>query len=69
MSSPCLLIVVVGVWDASDFRESCLQGPFSPPITNTSESCLYLNVYAPLPPADPSVRFPVMVWVHGGSYS
>lgn len=34
----------------------------------TSEDCLYLNIYAPKPPPDRAV-VPVMVWIHGGSYS
>lgn len=52
-------------WDATFFRlasiqESNLMGG----VTQSSEDCLYLNVWTP--EADNKKR-PVMVWVHGGS--
>ncbi|EAX91290.1 Carboxylesterase family protein [Trichomonas vaginalis G3] len=31
-----------------------------------SEDCLYLNVWAP--PVNPEKKYPVMFWIHGGSY-
>lgn len=34
--------------DALDYGASCIQpGGFNPPITETDEDCLYLNVYTP----------------------
>jgi len=35
------------------------------PDLETSEDCLYLNIWTPAP--DPGEKRPVMVWVHGGS--
>jgi para-nitrobenzyl esterase len=55
--------------DATQFKSDCAQGPFNPPITNTSEDCLHLSIYAPPKPANASVRFPVMLWLHGGGYT
>lgn len=34
-------------------------------ITNTSEDCLYLNIWTP---ASDNKKRPVMVWIHGGAY-
>lgn len=39
-----------------------LAGPFD---TGGDENCLFLNVYTP----DPKKVHPVMVWVHGGSFT
>ena len=52
-----------GIRQATSFASRCAQ-PASSGVDNTSENCLYLNVFAP---ADASDRnLPVMVWVHGG---
>ncbi|XP_064620762.1 neuroligin-4, Y-linked-like [Lineus longissimus] len=33
-----------------------------------SEDCLYLNLYSPYEPSNPHALYPVMVYIHGGSY-
>lgn len=40
---------------------------FQDSFNNTSEDCLYLNVFVP-ENDHTSKRFPVMIWVHGGAY-
>jgi para-nitrobenzyl esterase len=59
-----------GLRDASEPGPGCVQeldrgGDQFP--HGTAEDCLYLNVFAP-GDAGPGHRYPVMVWIHGGSF-
>ena len=52
-------------WDATFFRSASIQeNSMMGGITDTSEDCLYLNIWTPKPD---NKKRPVMVWVHGGS--
>ena len=66
-----------GVRTADRFSDNCMQrradGAAFPPYggdrsaTTMSEDCLYLNVYTTA--ASASAKQPVMVWIHGGSWT
>jgi para-nitrobenzyl esterase len=55
-------------YPATAFGSNCPQtselGVFAGPVNTTQESCLYLNVWTPLPV--PGLKFPVILWIHGG---
>lgn len=60
-----------GERDASKFGADCAQagfprnaGAISP---NSSEDCLFINVWRPSGTA-PGAKLPVMVWIHGGAF-
>lgn len=61
----------LGIRDATYYRPACpqLPSPWLPEMLGrkqmqTSEDCLYLNVFTPRLSRDASL--PVMVWIHGG---
>lgn len=58
------------ILDASKFGDCCPQnGMGSDPGLPFNESCLYLNVFAPLlNQTNTNSTFPVMVFVHGGAF-
>ena len=60
-----------GERDASKFGKDCAHrgfGPGSASIAeNSSEDCLFLNVWKPAG-AEPGAKLPVMVWIHGGAF-
>jgi para-nitrobenzyl esterase len=59
-----------GVRAAREFAPACPQDgvsiPGEPP-PETSEDCLYLNIWTPTPRRGAGA--PVMVWIHGGGYT
>jgi para-nitrobenzyl esterase len=56
-----------GVRTTTAFAPSCKQNPPLPGMhLESSENCLYLNVWGPKNPVSP--RLPVMVWIYGGSF-
>jgi para-nitrobenzyl esterase len=60
-----------GVREARAYGPACMQmstpRPGVPPMAQ-SEDCLYLNLWAPAS-AKPGQKLPVMVWIHGGSFT
>jgi carboxylesterase type B len=60
-----------GERDASQFGLDCAQRGFGPGSAsireNSSEDCLFLNVWKPAGAA-PGAKLPVMVWIHGGAF-
>ena len=59
-----------GVRPADAYRADCMQPPLpadaSPFAGKPNEDCLYINVWAPVERS--SGKFPVMVWIYGGSF-
>lgn len=55
-----------GILNASTYKPTCMQATVYP--MGMSEDCLTLNVYTPTSENQNS-KFPVMFWVHGGSFT
>ncbi len=52
------------VRDATAFGSPCAQNSGARPMANSTEDCLYLNVWNAEWP--PKTKQPVMLWIHGG---
>jgi para-nitrobenzyl esterase len=52
-----------GTWNATQYSATCFQP--TQRSTPLSEDCLYLNVFSPVG----GDNLPVMVWIHGGSFT
>jgi len=53
------------VLDGTRFSKQCYQDNSSD-NSNSSEDCLYLNIYRPLNSLNR--KLPILVWIHGGSF-
>ena len=56
-----------GLKPADKFGPRCYQGGRGAPGVETTEDCLYLNVWSPARSARD--RVPVLVWIYGGGFS
>lgn len=71
--APAPAVPWAGVDAADNFGPACAQSPFpegspySQKLEAVSEDCLYLNVWSPN--LRPIQNAPVMVWIHGGSFT
>jgi para-nitrobenzyl esterase len=66
--APLPAIAWKGVRDASTFATHCPQPDTAfGRASNSSEDCLYLNVYRPASAFHRGDKLPVMVWIHGGA--
>ena len=67
---PQPVIAWQGIRDATKFCPDCPQAGFprgSGMSANSSEDCLFLNVWKPAE-AKAGAKLPVMVWIHGGAF-
>ncbi|KAL0065742.1 hypothetical protein AAF712_007225 [Marasmius tenuissimus] len=66
--APAIPPNVTGIQQADSWPPQCYQAglPGAEP-SDTSEDCLFLNVYHPGDSA-PAENLPVIVWIHGGGY-
>ncbi|XP_045159081.2 neuroligin-4, X-linked-like isoform X2 [Mercenaria mercenaria] len=56
-------------YQANNFGAACLQFSWFEEITDSSEDCLFLNVYVPNSKPDESGGHAVMLFIHGGGFT
>lgn len=56
-----------GIRNATSHGGVCLSPGYLIPTVEGQEDCLYLNVYTP--ELNPDEKYPVMFWIHGGSFT
>jgi carboxylesterase type B len=56
-----------GTYNATYYRDACVQDPALLFGIPSSEDCLHLNIYAPRPAVAGGAA--VMVWIHGGGFN
>jgi len=56
-------------YNASEYRESCLQNGEKKLKYETSHDCLFVNIHAPIDSTiNPTRKFPVIIYIHGGAF-
>jgi carboxylesterase type B len=56
-------------FEAKDFGAACLQFSWFEEITDSSEDCLFLNIYIPGLKSDQESGHAVMIFIHGGGFT
>ena len=56
-------------FQANDFGPACLQFSWFEEITDSSEDCLFLNIYVPGSKPDQESGHAVMLFIHGGGFT
>eukprot|EP01084_Bolivina_argentea_P162975 283573_1 len=59
------------IYDATFFRDVCIQNENLAEPEPMSEDCLYLNIFSPniINGSVPGELLPVMFWIHGGGFT
>ncbi|KAF7593858.1 hypothetical protein BBP40_010668 [Aspergillus hancockii] len=61
--------VIAGIQNAFEHGPKCIPTGEYPVPTDTSEDCLFLDVFAPASAGNSSKLLPVFVWIQGGGFN